>query len=112
MWLDDLEIISHLKFYSVLYRQHLIVLAGGCDGNNFTLLLMLIALFNCEQDVLKEKQQHIEQLLKERDLERAEITKAASQVEEYEQKLATLKREFDRVRVVCENALKSYFAFF
>nr|CAH7757255.1 unnamed protein product [Callosobruchus chinensis] len=38
------------------------------------------------KDLLKEKQQHIEQLLKERELERSEIAKCASQVEDAEQK--------------------------
>ena len=50
------------------------------------------------QDVLREKQQHIEQLLRERDLERAEITRAASQADEAEQKFHHLKQEFEQVR--------------
>lgn len=49
------------------------------------------------QDVLKEKQLHIEQLLKERDLERAEITKAANQAEEAEQRLSALRQEYEKV---------------
>uniref|UniRef100_A0AAY5ESR4 CAP-Gly domain-containing protein n=1 Tax=Electrophorus electricus TaxID=8005 RepID=A0AAY5ESR4_ELEEL len=44
------------------------------------------------QEALKEKQQHIEQLLAERDLERAEVAKATSHVGEVEQEL-TLMRE-------------------
>ncbi|XP_031804378.1 CAP-Gly domain-containing linker protein 1 isoform X22 [Sarcophilus harrisii] len=40
------------------------------------------------QEALKEKQQHIEQLLAERDLERAEVAKATSHVGEIEQELA------------------------
>lgn len=47
---------------------------------------------------MKEKQLHIEQLLKERDLERAEITKAANQTEEAEQRLTVLRQEYDKVR--------------
>lgn len=47
--------------------------------------------------MLREKQQHIEQLLKERDLERSEITKAANQVEEAERQLSVLKSEYERV---------------
>ena len=47
------------------------------------------------KDQLKEKEQHIEQLLKERDLERAEVAKAASQTDEAEAKLVQLKQEFD-----------------
>lgn len=50
-----------------------------------------------KQDVLREKQQHIEQLLKERDLERTEIVKAATQVEETERQLAAIKSEYDHV---------------
>ena len=48
------------------------------------------------KDQLKEKEQHIEQLLKERDLERAEVAKAASQTDEAEAKLVQLKQEFER----------------
>jgi hypothetical protein len=49
------------------------------------------------QDVLREKELHIEQLLKERDLERAEVTRAASQADDAEQKLAAYKQEFEQV---------------
>ncbi|XP_044271292.1 CAP-Gly domain-containing linker protein 2 isoform X3 [Tribolium madens] len=57
------------------------------------------------QDVLREKQQHIEQLLKERDLERAEITRAASQADEAEQKFYALKHEFEQYRSECEQKI-------
>lgn len=50
------------------------------------------------QDLLKDKQQHIEQLLKERDLERQEFTKAASQAEDAERQLIVVKKEFENVR--------------
>ncbi|XP_077062657.1 CAP-Gly domain-containing linker protein 2 isoform X2 [Siphateles boraxobius] len=43
------------------------------------------------QEALKEKQQHIEQLLAERDLERAEVAKATSRICEVEKELAALK---------------------
>ncbi|XP_048098398.1 CAP-Gly domain-containing linker protein 1 isoform X5 [Alosa alosa] len=43
------------------------------------------------QEALKEKQQHIEQLLAERDLERAEVAKATSHVGEVEQELSLLR---------------------
>ena len=36
----------------------------------------------CEQKALKEKEEHIEQLLRERDLERSEVARAAAQVDE------------------------------
>uniref|UniRef100_A0A673IV08 CAP-Gly domain-containing linker protein 2-like n=1 Tax=Sinocyclocheilus rhinocerous TaxID=307959 RepID=A0A673IV08_9TELE len=43
------------------------------------------------QEALKEKQQHIEQLLAERDLERAEFAKATSHICEVEKELTALK---------------------
>ncbi|XP_007894635.1 CAP-Gly domain-containing linker protein 2 isoform X3 [Callorhinchus milii] len=43
------------------------------------------------QEALKEKQQHIEQLLAERDLERAEVAKATSHICEVEKELTVLK---------------------
>lgn len=52
------------------------------------------------QEALKEKQQHIEQLLAERDLERAEVAKATSHVGEIEQELALVRDGHDRVRAV------------
>uniref|UniRef100_A0A8D2M5C6 CAP-Gly domain containing linker protein 1 n=1 Tax=Zonotrichia albicollis TaxID=44394 RepID=A0A8D2M5C6_ZONAL len=48
------------------------------------------------QEALKEKQQHIEQLLAERDLERAEVAKATSHVGEIEQELALVRDGHDR----------------
>ena len=50
---------------------------------------MVILLFCLEavidvhlQKALKEKQEHVEQLLKERDLERSEFAKTAAQIDE------------------------------
>ncbi|KPP77194.1 hypothetical protein Z043_103404 [Scleropages formosus] len=43
------------------------------------------------QEALKEKQQHIEQLLAERDLERAEVAKATSHMGQVEQELSLLR---------------------
>ncbi|XP_053225951.1 CAP-Gly domain-containing linker protein 1 isoform X10 [Podarcis raffonei] len=48
------------------------------------------------QEALKEKQQHIEQLLAERDLERAEVAKATSHVGEVEQQLALARDGHDQ----------------
>ncbi|XP_039218486.1 CAP-Gly domain-containing linker protein 1 isoform X18 [Crotalus tigris] len=48
------------------------------------------------QEALKEKQQHIEQLLTERDLERAELAKATSHVGEIEQQLALARDGHDQ----------------
>ncbi|XP_069475711.1 CAP-Gly domain-containing linker protein 1 isoform X8 [Ambystoma mexicanum] len=48
------------------------------------------------QEALKEKQQHIEQLMAERDLERAEVAKATSHVGEVEQELAVIRDGHDQ----------------
>ncbi|XP_022250079.1 CAP-Gly domain-containing linker protein 1-like isoform X2 [Limulus polyphemus] len=48
---------------------------------------------NAIQEALKEKEEHIEQLLRERDLERAEVARAAGQVDEVEKKLADLQKK-------------------
>uniref|UniRef100_A0A3P8VVP2 CAP-Gly domain containing linker protein 2 n=1 Tax=Cynoglossus semilaevis TaxID=244447 RepID=A0A3P8VVP2_CYNSE len=53
------------------------------------------------QEALKEKQQHIEQLLAERDLERAEVAKANSHICEVEKELTVLKAQ--HVQYVTEN---------
>ncbi|XP_069768260.1 CAP-Gly domain-containing linker protein 2-like [Narcine bancroftii] len=50
------------------------------------------------QEALKEKQQHIEQLLAERDLERAEVAKATSHICEVEKELAILKATHAQVQ--------------
>merc|ERR1719342_1871191 len=47
------------------------------------------------KDQLREKEQYIEQLLKERDLERSEVAKAASQTDEAEARLVIVKQEFE-----------------
>ncbi|XP_047234702.1 CAP-Gly domain-containing linker protein 2 isoform X2 [Girardinichthys multiradiatus] len=53
------------------------------------------------QEALKEKQQHIEQLLAERDLERAEVAKANSHICEVEKEMSVLKAQ--HVQYVTEN---------
>ncbi|XP_072230944.1 CAP-Gly domain-containing linker protein 2 isoform X2 [Leuresthes tenuis] len=53
------------------------------------------------QEALKEKQQHIEQLLAERDLERAEVAKANSHICEVEKELSVLKAQ--HVQYAAEN---------
>uniref|UniRef100_A0A665UTM2 CAP-Gly domain-containing protein n=1 Tax=Echeneis naucrates TaxID=173247 RepID=A0A665UTM2_ECHNA len=53
------------------------------------------------QEALKEKQQHIEQLLAERDLERAEMGKATSHICEVEKELSALKAQ--HMQYVTEN---------
>lgn len=47
--------------------------------------------------MLKEKQLEIENLLKERNLERERVTKAANQADQAEQSVINLKREYDKV---------------
>ncbi|KAL0605573.1 CAP-Gly domain-containing linker protein 2 [Plecturocebus cupreus] len=49
------------------------------------------------QEALKEKQQHIEQLLAERDLERAEVAKATSHICEVEKEIALLKAQHEQM---------------
>ncbi|XP_030602188.1 CAP-Gly domain-containing linker protein 2 isoform X2 [Archocentrus centrarchus] len=58
------------------------------------------------QEALKEKQQHIEQLLAERDLERAEVAKATSHICEVEKELSTLKAQHVQYVTENENALQ------
>ncbi|XP_075888079.1 CAP-Gly domain-containing linker protein 2 isoform X2 [Nelusetta ayraudi] len=53
------------------------------------------------QEALKEKQQHIEQLLAERDLERAEMAKATSHICEVERELGAVKAQ--HVQYLSEN---------
>ncbi|KAG5323702.1 CLIP1 protein, partial [Pseudoatta argentina] len=50
------------------------------------------------QEVLKEKQQEIEFLRKERDLERERVTKAANQADQAEQSALSIKQEYDKYR--------------
>ncbi|XP_061589824.1 CAP-Gly domain-containing linker protein 1 isoform X2 [Cololabis saira] len=57
------------------------------------------------QEALKEKQQHIEQLLAERDLERCEVAKANSHVVEVQQEVALLRKGQDQYAVESEAKL-------
>uniref|UniRef100_A0AAY5KU74 CAP-Gly domain-containing protein n=1 Tax=Esox lucius TaxID=8010 RepID=A0AAY5KU74_ESOLU len=58
------------------------------------------------QEALKEKQQHIEQLLAERDLERAEVAKATSHICEVEKELSALKAQQLQYVTETENNLQ------
>ncbi|KAK7933081.1 hypothetical protein WMY93_003977 [Mugilogobius chulae] len=49
------------------------------------------------QEALKEKQQHIEQLMAERDLERAEVARATSQAGDMEQEITLLRDDRDEM---------------
>nr|XP_034182737.1 restin homolog isoform X2 [Osmia lignaria] len=50
------------------------------------------------QETLKEKQQEIEILRKERDLERERVTKAANQADQAEQSIISIKQEYEQYR--------------
>uniref|UniRef100_A0A1A7WYF7 CAP-GLY domain containing linker protein 1a n=1 Tax=Iconisemion striatum TaxID=60296 RepID=A0A1A7WYF7_9TELE len=65
------------------------------------------------QEALKEKQQHIEQLMAERDMERAEVAKATSHAGEMEQEMTLLRDDqeqmetkMDQLRTLVEAADK------
>ncbi|XP_064449169.1 CAP-Gly domain-containing linker protein 2 isoform X3 [Mirounga angustirostris] len=58
------------------------------------------------QEALKEKQQHIEQLLAERDLERAEVAKATSHICEVEKAIALLKAQHEQYVTEAEEKLQ------
>ncbi|CAB3359847.1 Hypothetical predicted protein [Cloeon dipterum] len=58
------------------------------------------------QEQVKAKDKYIAQLLKERDLERAEVTRAATQAEEAEQKHTTLLQEIEKLRLKAANDAK------
>ncbi|KAL4660577.1 CAP-Gly domain-containing linker protein 2 isoform X1 [Arapaima gigas] len=58
------------------------------------------------QEALKEKQQHIEQLLAERDLERAEVAKATSHICEVEKELSALKAQHAQYVAEAESNLQ------
>ena len=66
------------------------------------------------QEALKEKQQHIEQLMAERDMERAEVAKATSHVGEVEQELNLLRDDQDQVTllqcIICPSGVMSLFS--
>ncbi|XP_037547707.1 CAP-Gly domain-containing linker protein 1 [Nematolebias whitei] len=57
------------------------------------------------QEALKEKQQHIEQLLAERDLERCEVAKATSHAGEVQQELVLLRKGRDQYALEMETKL-------
>ncbi|XP_041092513.1 CAP-Gly domain-containing linker protein 2 isoform X4 [Polyodon spathula] len=58
------------------------------------------------QEALKEKQQHIEQLLAERDLERAEVAKATSHICEVEKEMSALKAQHEQYASETESNLQ------
>lgn len=89
-------LISHLcsrEWWVVLFpkmRTSSVLVLGVC--------LLILSVFG--QDVLREKEHHIEQLLKERELERSELTVASSHAEQTERKLKLLGEKYEQVSVV------------
>ncbi|XP_036370729.1 CAP-Gly domain-containing linker protein 1 isoform X2 [Octopus sinensis] len=57
------------------------------------------------QKALKEKEEHIEQLLRERELERSEVARAAAKVDQAEGDLAVMRSEHDRFKDSADDAL-------
>ncbi|KAG7280136.1 hypothetical protein CRUP_003763 [Coryphaenoides rupestris] len=57
------------------------------------------------QEALKEKQQHIEQLLAERDVDRCEVAKATSHAGEVQQELTSLRKGQDQYAIETEAKL-------
>ncbi|XP_069135860.1 CAP-Gly domain-containing linker protein 1-like isoform X1 [Argopecten irradians] len=57
------------------------------------------------QKALKEKEEHIEQLLRERDLERAEVARAAAHVDEAEGELTSMRVQNERLREDTDDAV-------
>lgn len=49
------------------------------------------------QELLREKQHHLERLMRERELERTEVAKASLQADRAESALAQLKKEASQV---------------
>ncbi|XP_063419148.1 CAP-Gly domain-containing linker protein 1-like isoform X3 [Mytilus trossulus] len=60
--------------------------------------LNLTATTTALQKALKEKEEHIEQLLKERDLERSEVARAAAQCDEAEGQMSMMRGEQERYK--------------
>lgn len=58
------------------------------------------------QKALKEKEEHIEQLLRERDLERSEVARAAAQVDEAQDQLTQLRVEKERLHDESEESIQ------
>ena len=58
------------------------------------------------QEVLREKDQHIEQLMKEREMERSEVTRAATQADEAETRLAILQHKFNEEQSAFQAKIK------
>ncbi|XP_060070040.1 CAP-Gly domain-containing linker protein 1-like isoform X2 [Ylistrum balloti] len=67
--------------------------------------LNLSATTTALQKALKEKEEHIEQLLRERDLERAEVARAAAHVDEAEGELTSMRVQNERLREDTDDAV-------
>lgn len=51
-----------------------------------------------KQELLREKQHHLERLMRERELERSEVAKVSLQADRAENALAQIKKEATQVR--------------
>ncbi|XP_052215294.1 CAP-Gly domain-containing linker protein 1-like isoform X2 [Dreissena polymorpha] len=68
--------------------------------------LNITATTSALQKALKEKEEHIEQLLRERDLERSEVARAAAQVDEAQGQLTHIKVEKERLQEESEENIQ------
>lgn len=62
-------------------------------------LLCRVCLMLVGQEALRDKDQQLTKLLRERDLDRAEVTRAASQADRAEQLLDILTKDYEKVSV-------------
>jgi chromosome segregation ATPase len=69
----------------------------GSKSSSQQLAANITATTSALNEALKEKEDHITQLLKERDLERGEVARAASQADVLEEKLAALQFEHNKL---------------
>ncbi len=69
----------------------------GSKSSSQQLAANITATTSALNEALKEKEEHITQLLKERDLERGEVARAASQADVLEEKLAVLQLEHNKL---------------
>lgn len=62
------------------------------------------------QELLREKQHHLERLMRERELERAEVAKVTMQADRAENALALLQKEATQVCSTNKRNLSSFYS--
>ncbi|CAG2171594.1 unnamed protein product, partial [Oppiella nova] len=72
-------------------------LSSAHKGSKPSVAAQVTATSSALNDVIKEKDDHISQLLKERDLERGEVSRAAAQADSLEEKLQALQADHQRL---------------